>query len=79
MPVEALIVDWKGLRKLGWPYSRAHTWRMMYDPDYDDHRFPACRKLGKHRNSKPVWRVKDVLAYFASHGLDVTDDSNAPA
>jgi hypothetical protein len=24
-----LIVGWDGLRKMGWPYSRAHTWRLM--------------------------------------------------
>ena len=24
-----LIVDWKALKKLGWPYSRAQTWRLM--------------------------------------------------
>jgi hypothetical protein len=26
-----LIVDWKGLKNLGWPYSRAQTWRLMAD------------------------------------------------
>jgi hypothetical protein len=34
MSTRALIVDWKGLKKMGWPYSRAHTRRMMFDPDY---------------------------------------------
>ncbi len=72
-----LIVNWKGLRKLGWPYSRAQTWRMMFDPDYADNRFPACRKLGKHRNAHPVWRVLDVLAYFEAHGLKVAGDWNS--
>jgi hypothetical protein len=25
-------VDWKGLKQLfGWPYGRAHTWRLMND------------------------------------------------
>ena len=24
-----LVVDWKGLKELGWPYSRTHTWRLM--------------------------------------------------
>ncbi len=79
MPQRPLVVDWKGLRKLGWPPSRAHTWRMMYDPDYGDNRFPACRKLGSHRNSRPVWRVTEVLAYFEAHGLNVTEDWNASA
>jgi hypothetical protein len=56
---------------MGWCLSRAHTWRLMFDPDYADCRFPECRKLGKHRNSHPVWRVIEVLAYFESHGLAV--------
>jgi predicted DNA-binding transcriptional regulator AlpA len=79
MSTKPLIVDWKGLRKLGWPMSRAHTWRMMYDPNYGDNRFPACRKLGSHRSSRVAWRVAEVLAYFEAHGLKVTEDWNAPA
>jgi predicted DNA-binding transcriptional regulator AlpA len=78
MSARPLIVDWKGLRGMGWPLSRAHTWRMMYDPGYGDNRFPACRKLGEHRSSRVVWRVLDVLAYFEAHGLKVTEDWNAP-
>jgi hypothetical protein len=46
---------------------------MMYDPDYGNNRFPAC-KLGVHRYSHPVWRVTDGLSYFGTHGLDVTED-----
>lgn len=26
-----LIVDWKGLVRMGWPYSRVHTMRMCED------------------------------------------------
>lgn len=73
-----LIVDWKGLRRMGWPYSRAHTWRMMYDEAYADDSFPKCRKLGKSRNSHPVWRVVELLAYFEAHGLQVSGDWHAP-
>jgi hypothetical protein len=79
MSTKPLIVDWKGLKKLGWPYSRAHTWRMMLDPDYADNRFVRFRKLGSHRNSHPVWRMSEVLAYFEAHGLRVTEDWNALA
>jgi hypothetical protein len=78
MSEKPLIVDWKRLKNMGWPYSRAHTWRMMYDPNYADNRFVECRKLGKHRNSHPVWRVVDVLTYFEAHGLQVADDWYAP-
>ena len=73
-----LIVDWKGLRRMGWCYARAHTWRLMFDPAYADSAFPKCRKLGKHRNSHPVWRVSDVLTYFEAHGLKVTEDWKLP-
>jgi predicted DNA-binding transcriptional regulator AlpA len=72
-----LIVDWKGLRRMGWPYSRTQTGRMMFDPAYADKRFPACRKLGSHRNSHPVWLVSEVLSYFEAHGLRVTADWQA--
>ena len=74
-----LIVDFKSLRKLGWPYSRVHTWRLMFDPDYADNAFPACRKLGKHPGSRVVWRVAEVLAYFERNGLRVSEDWLAPA
>lgn len=78
MSKNALIVDWKGLKQMGWPFSRAHTWRMMFDPNYASDRFPRCHKLGKHRNSHPVWRVRDVLAHFEAHGLRVTEDWQSP-
>jgi predicted DNA-binding transcriptional regulator AlpA len=73
-----LVVDWKGLKKMGWPYSRANTWRMMFDDDYADNRFPRCRKLGKHRNAHVVWRVAEVLAHFEARDLRVTEDWLVP-
>jgi hypothetical protein len=78
MFIKAIVVDWKGLKKMGWPYSRVHTWRLMYVPQYLPDRFPACRKLGKHRGSRVVWRVAEILAYFEAHGLKVTEDWHAP-
>lgn len=78
MSENPLIVDWKGLKRMGWPFSRPHTWRMMFDPDYGDNRFPRCHKLGKHRNSHPLWRVRDVLAYLEAHGLRVNEDWQTP-
>ena len=93
--VRPLIVGWRDLQKMGWPYGRVHTWRLMSDtitvsrklkgekrrvaeviPNPD--RFPRCVKLGSHRNSHPVWRVSDVLAYFEAHGLAVWQDWQAP-
>lgn len=73
MSVRPLIIGWKSLKRLGWPYSRAHTWRLMAAGE-----FPQSTKLGAHRNSHPMWRVKSVLAYFEAHGLEVTEDWEAP-
>ncbi len=56
---ERLLVDWKGLKKYGWPYSRAHTWRMI-----NEGRFPAPLKFGKHPGSRVAWRWKDVSSFF---------------
>jgi len=88
--VKTLVVDWKGLKKIGWPYSRSHTERMMapmipdptHRPKWNEEQrfipnpdpFPRCGKAAKHRNSHPLWRVADVLAYFESHGLPVSQD-----
>jgi hypothetical protein len=41
-------------------------------------RFPQCFKLGAFRNSPPVWRLAEVLAYFEAHGLAVTQDWQTP-
>jgi hypothetical protein len=72
MSDKPLIVGWKGLKRMGWPYSRAHTWRLM-----GAGAFPEAVKLGAHRNSHPMWRVRSVLAHFEAHGLKVTEDWNA--
>lgn len=58
---------------MGWPYSRVHTWRMMKEG-----RFCQCTKLGKHRNSHPVWRLKDILHWFEIYGLVFTDVDVSP-
>lgn len=64
-----IIVSWKELKQLGWPYSRAHTWRMMRDG-----RFAQCFKLGGHRNAHPVWRLQDVLGWLESYGCVIRDE-----
>jgi hypothetical protein len=70
-----MYLSWRTLKQLvGWPYSRTHTGRMMFDPDYAEQRFPACRKLGTHRSSHPVWYTPDVLEYFKRHGLPVPEN-----
>jgi predicted DNA-binding transcriptional regulator AlpA len=67
-----LIVDWKTLKALGWPYSRAHTWRLMREG-----RFCQSHKIGNHRNSHPVWRYKDVIGWLETYGLILRDTDTA--
>jgi hypothetical protein len=70
-----LYLSWKALKSLlGWPLSRVQTWRLMFEPEYRDRRFPQCRKLGPYRNSRPVWYTPDVLGYFKQHGLPVPEN-----
>jgi len=78
MSAKPLIVDWKGLKRLGWSVCRTHTWRLMFDKRYADDPFPRCHKLGPYRNSHPYWRIAELLVYFEAHGLAVTQDWNAP-
>ena len=55
------MVDWKGLKEIfGWPYSRAHTWRLMAAG-----KFPKCFKPPwAHRSSHPMWKRREIVAYF---------------
>lgn len=53
------VVDWKGLKALGLPYSRAHIWRLM-----KLRRFPQCFKLEEYHNSHPVWWLSDIRAWL---------------
>jgi hypothetical protein len=46
----------------------------MFDPDYAQDAFPACRKLGAHRNSHPIWYTPAVLDYFKRHGLPTPEN-----
>jgi hypothetical protein len=68
-----VVVDWCGLKCMGWPFSRTET-----DRGEEEGRYPKSYKLGRHPNSRRVWRVKDVLEYFEAHGLRVTEDWLAP-
>jgi predicted DNA-binding transcriptional regulator AlpA len=53
------IVNWKALKSLGIPYSRAHIWRLMRAGE-----FPRAFKLGSHRNSPPVWYLCEVIEWI---------------
>jgi hypothetical protein len=88
------LVGWKDLKVMGWPLSRAHTWRKMKatitvsrkgkDGDRVERvipnpdRFPQCVKLGWHPNSPPVWRLADVRNYFGKHGLVLDGTDESP-
>jgi hypothetical protein len=91
--IKPLVVNWEGLQKMGWPFSRTQTWRKMGATIEvssrvkgvrvtkvipNPDRFPLCKKLGWHRSSPVVWLVSEVLAYFEAHGLSVSDDWYAP-
>ena len=50
-----LYLSWRQLKNvIGWAYSRAHTWRMMFDPEYAHDPFPQCGKLSAHRSGRVV-------------------------
>jgi predicted DNA-binding transcriptional regulator AlpA len=53
------VVNFRGLKALGIPYSRAHIWRLMRRGE-----FPLCFKLGSHRNSPPVWWLHEVIEWL---------------
>ncbi len=70
-----LYLTWKALKQLlGWPYSRAHTWRMMYEERDEKKKFPLCGKLGPHRNSHPIWYTPMVLDWFRRQGMPVPEN-----
>jgi predicted DNA-binding transcriptional regulator AlpA len=60
--MEQQVVDWKGLKALGIPYSRAHISRLMDSGD-----FPRAFKLGRHRNSHPVWWLAEISGWLTAH------------
>lgn len=63
-----LVVDFLGLKAMGWPFSRVET------IERGDGRYPKPYKLGPHHNARVVFRVQEVLDWFESHGLPVTQD-----
>ena len=59
---EKKVVNWKGIKALGIPYSRAHIWRLMFAGE-----FPRAFKLGPHRNSPPVWWLREIIDWLDAH------------
>jgi hypothetical protein len=67
-----VVVDWDGLKQMGWPFCRTET------VERNGGRYPQSFTLGNHFNARRLWRVAEVLAYFEKHGLRVTEDWYAP-
>ncbi len=53
------VVNWKGIKALGIPYSRTHVFRLVAAGE-----FPKFFKLGAHHNSPPVWWLRDVIEWL---------------
>jgi len=59
MPTEKVFITWKELKQFGFPYSRAHTYRLMKSGS-----FPPAIKLGGYQGSRVVWKLHDVQTWF---------------
>ena len=69
MTEERLLVDWKMLKALGWPYSRQHTYRLMAA-----RKFPQLRKFGTHRSARTSWRWPEVRPYLEQFSPEPSPD-----
>ncbi len=56
---DCAVVDWKGLKGLGIPYSRTEIWRKMKAG-----KFPQCFKLGDGPKARVVWWLSDIKAWL---------------
>ena len=54
-----ILIDWKALKALGWPYSRQHTYRLVRDG-----KFPRPLKFGNYRRARIAWRYEEIQAYL---------------
>ena len=70
---DRLIVDWRGLKELGWPYGRTHTARLM-NAGYCDDPFPRAHKLNGYKRARNVWWLNEILPWLQRHGLGHSDD-----
>ena len=61
MSDERILIDWKGLKAIGWPYCRQHTYRLI-----DRGVVPAPLKFGTHPGARTAWRWKDIRNYLDS-------------
>jgi predicted DNA-binding transcriptional regulator AlpA len=61
------VVNFRGIKALGIPYSRAHIWRLMAAGE-----FPQSFKLGPHRGSPPVWWLRDIIEWLEAKARQAT-------
>ena len=61
---EPVMLAWKDLKRLGWPYERTHTWRLIKAGQ-----FPQPAKFFNQCKSKNLWRYEEVKAFLKSKGL----------
>jgi hypothetical protein len=47
---------------------------MMYEERDEKKKFPLCGKLGRHRNSHPIWYTPLVLDWFKRQGMPVPEN-----
>jgi len=59
MSEEPLLVDWKTLKKKGWPYSRQHTYRLIKAG-----KFPEPKKFSNFRGGRVAWLWSLVKHFF---------------
>jgi predicted DNA-binding transcriptional regulator AlpA len=53
------VVNFRGLKAIGIPYSRTHVRRMEKNGG-----FPRAFKLGDHRNSPFVWWLHEIIEWL---------------
>jgi predicted DNA-binding transcriptional regulator AlpA len=61
------VVNFRGIKALGIPYCRTQIWRLMASGD-----FPRAFKLGKHRNSPPVWWLREIIEWLKARANQPT-------
>lgn len=76
MSTKPLIVDWKGLKNLGWPYSRAETWRRM---EKERKRSKGSRRKGNFSewvepNPRPFPKFRKFDEFRNSHPVWIVSE-----
>ncbi len=65
------VVNWRGVKALGIPYSRTHWFRLCASGEA-----PMFFKLRAHRNSPPVWWLHEIVEWLEARAK--TNPADAP-